>query len=120
VSQISFSEVTKIFKGEKRLTHVAVDNVSFDIEEKEIFGVIGHSGAGKSTLVRLINQLEKPTNGEITVLGKSVGYTHDTNLKILRRSIGMIFQQFNLFSNAFIFIHQNSTQYILICAAVSL
>jgi D-methionine transport system ATP-binding protein len=77
---------------------LAVDDVTFSIEAGEIFGVIGYSGAGKSTLVRLINQLERLSDGEIVVLDQSVGNLNEQQLKNLRSEIGMIFQGFNLFN----------------------
>jgi D-methionine transport system ATP-binding protein len=97
MSIISFKNATKEFHARK-LTTRAVDHVTFNSEEGEIFGVIGHSGAGKSTLVRLINQLEGLSSGELEVLGKSVGHLGESGLKELRKDIGMIFQEFNLFN----------------------
>jgi D-methionine transport system ATP-binding protein len=76
----------------------AVDDVSLDIRRGDIFGIIGYSGAGKSTLVRLINALERPTSGRVTVLGTDITALGEAKLRPLRRKIGMIFQQFNLFS----------------------
>lgn len=77
----------------------AVNDVSLTINEGEIFGIIGHSGAGKSTLVRMINALEKPTSGSVRVLGTEVSVLSEAKLRPIRRDIGMIFQQFNLFSS---------------------
>lgn len=76
----------------------AVDDVSLTINEGDIFGIIGYSGAGKSTLVRLINALEKPTSGTVTVLDTEVSALSEAKLRPIRQKIGMIFQQFNLFS----------------------
>ena len=67
-----------------------------DIYRGEIFGIIGLSGAGKSTLVRCINFLEKPTEGTVTVDGEELGRLSKKQLLEARRSMGMIFQQFNL------------------------
>ena len=67
-----------------------------DIYRGEIFGIIGLSGAGKSTLVRCINFLEKPTEGTVTVDGQELGRLSKKQLLEARRSMGMIFQQFNL------------------------
>jgi D-methionine transport system ATP-binding protein len=97
---ISLRNVTKSFPPGRRgepLVH-AIDNVSLDIEAGEIYGIIGYSGAGKSTLVRLINALEKATSGDIIVDGHQVTNVPDRQLRTLRLDIGMIFQQFNLFS----------------------
>ncbi|MDR3069872.1 MAG: ATP-binding cassette domain-containing protein [Propionibacteriaceae bacterium] len=92
---IKFLNVSKTFaKGNIK----AVDNVSLDIARGEIFGFIGYSGAGKSTLVRLINALEKADSGVIQVLGQDVTKLNENGLNQLRSQIGMIFQQFNLFT----------------------
>lgn len=76
----------------------AVDDVSLNIDNGDIFGIIGYSGAGKSTLVRLINALERPTSGRVTVLGTDITALSESKLRPVRQKIGMIFQQFNLFS----------------------
>ncbi|SER64730.1 methionine ABC transporter ATP-binding protein [Corynebacterium cystitidis] len=62
-------------------------------------GVIGYSGAGKSTLVRMINGLDTPTSGELLLDGVDVVSMSERELRTLRRNIGMIFQQFNLFNS---------------------
>ncbi|NMM95968.1 ABC superfamily ATP binding cassette transporter, ABC protein [Bifidobacterium sp. DSM 109960] len=97
---ISFDHVVKEFKqaGKAAKTTRAVDDVTLTINEGDIFGIIGYSGAGKSTLVRLINALEKPTSGRVTVLGTEVSALGEAKLRPIRQKIGMIFQQFNLFS----------------------
>ena len=74
----------------------ALRDVDLRIEDGEIFGIIGLSGAGKSTLVRCINFLEKPTAGTVTVDGQELGSLSKKQLLEARRSMGMIFQQFNL------------------------
>ena len=77
-------------------TVVALNGIDLDIYRGEIFGIIGLSGAGKSTLVRCINFLEKPTEGTVTVDGQELGRLSKKQLLEARRSMGMIFQQFNL------------------------
>ncbi|MDR0848285.1 MAG: methionine ABC transporter ATP-binding protein [Propionibacteriaceae bacterium] len=94
---ISFVHAKKYFQS-KRKTVKAVDDVSLDIRPGEIFGVIGYSGAGKSTLVRLINVLESVDSGDVIVEGINVTGLKERDLRTLRTHIGMIFQQFNLFS----------------------
>lgn len=74
----------------------ALDGIDLNIRRGEIFGIIGLSGAGKSTLVRCINFLEKPTAGTVTVDGQELGSLSKKQLLEARRSMGMIFQQFNL------------------------
>jgi D-methionine transport system ATP-binding protein len=75
---------------------VAVDNVNLTIEQGEIFGIIGYSGAGKSTLIRLLNGLEKPTNGSVTVNGQEISSISGQKLRQARQKVSMIFQHFNL------------------------
>lgn len=96
---IVFDHVVKEFKQRgKAGTARAVDDVSLTINRGDIFGIIGYSGAGKSTLVRLINALEQPTSGTVTVLGETITALSESKLRPIRQKIGMIFQQFNLFS----------------------
>ncbi|MCC8194113.1 MAG: methionine ABC transporter ATP-binding protein [Deltaproteobacteria bacterium] len=71
-------------------------DLSFSVEEGEIFGIVGHSGAGKSTLLRCFNGLERYQGGSVTVMGKDVAALDDAGLKLLRREMGMIFQNFGL------------------------
>lgn len=75
----------------------AVRDVSFDVKESEIYGIIGLSGAGKSTLIRCLNRLENPTQGDIFIEGRNITSLSEKELNLLRRSIGMIFQNYNLF-----------------------
>ncbi|PFG38590.1 D-methionine transport system ATP-binding protein [Georgenia soli] len=95
---IRFDGVHKTFGEGPKAVH-AVEDVTLDIEEGEIFGVIGYSGAGKSTLVRLINGLERATSGTVQVDGHTVSALSERELRPLRTDIGMVFQQFNLFSS---------------------
>ena len=74
----------------------ALEDISLEIREGEIFGIIGMSGAGKSTLVRCMNFLEKPTKGKVWFNGRDLSQLTKKELYQIRRSIGMIFQQFNL------------------------
>ncbi|MBQ9360719.1 MAG: ATP-binding cassette domain-containing protein [Lachnospiraceae bacterium] len=74
----------------------AVRNIDLEIEKGDIFGIIGLSGAGKSTLVRCLNLLERPTEGRVYVNGKDMIKLTNKELSVERRSIGMIFQHFNL------------------------
>lgn len=96
---IEFSNVTRTFTTGKTSSVTAVDDVSFSVSPGEVYGVIGFSGAGKSTLIRLINGLERPTSGSVTVLGQDITGLSESRLRHLRKRIGMIFQQFNLFSS---------------------
>ncbi len=78
----------------------AVREVSLQIREGDIFGLIGKSGAGKSTLLRLINLLERPDSGRVIVAGRELSALTPRELRAARQQIGMIFQQFNLLQNA--------------------
>jgi len=74
----------------------ALCDINFAIMKGEIFGIIGTSGAGKSTLVRCMNLLERPTSGRVFVDGEDMCLKSGGELSLARRSMGMIFQQFNL------------------------
>src|SRR5512147_1915926 len=74
----------------------ALKNVSFEVKEGEFLVVIGLSGSGKSTLLRCINRLIDPTEGKIYLDDIDVTAAHPTELRNIRRKIGMVFQQFNL------------------------
>ena len=97
-TRVEFQHVGKIFKQGKQTTH-ALRDVSFTVEPGEILGVIGYSGAGKSTLVRQINGLDRPTSGDILLDGQNISQLSEKKLRAMRRNIGMIFQQFNLFNS---------------------
>ncbi len=75
---------------------VALDGINLSICEGEVFGIIGLSGAGKSTLVRCMNFLERPSDGRVYFDGHELGSLTEKQLNEQRRSIGMIFQSFNL------------------------
>ncbi|CAN5393815.1 methionine ABC transporter ATP-binding protein [soil metagenome] len=97
---ISFAGVSKLFPARNDSAEVAaVDNIDLKVPEGAIVGVIGKSGAGKSTLIRLINGLEQPTSGHVHVDGLDIGAMDERGLRQARRSIGMIFQHFNLLSS---------------------
>jgi glycine betaine/proline transport system ATP-binding protein len=77
---------------------VAVNNATFDVEEGEIFVIMGLSGSGKSTVVRLLNRLIEPTTGTIEVDGEDITKMSDEELRALRsRKMSMVFQRFALF-----------------------
>ncbi len=81
----------------------AVQSLSLDIHQGDVFGLIGKSGAGKSTLLRLINLLERPDAGKVFVGGRDLTTLSRRELRDTRQNIGMIFQQFNLLQNATVF-----------------
>lgn len=74
----------------------ALKGVNLDIQKGDIFGIIGKSGAGKSTLVRCLNMLERPTGGSVFFEGRDMCQLTYQDVRVIRRSMGMIFQQFNL------------------------
>lgn len=92
---IHLTDVNKRF-GNGEGSIVAVDSVSFEIGEGEIFGIIGYSGAGKSTLIRLLNGLEAPTSGKITIGKREMSTIKGNELRKARQKVSMIFQHFNL------------------------
>ncbi|WP_027108542.1 methionine ABC transporter ATP-binding protein [Lacticigenium naphthae] len=92
---ITLKDVSKEFTGKNKAVK-AVDAVNLTIQSGEIFGIVGYSGAGKSTLVRMLNGLEKPTSGTVTLNDKIISTMSGQALRKERRAIGMIFQHFNL------------------------
>lgn len=92
---ICVSHISKSFETKAGIVE-ALDDVSFEVEKGEIYGIIGLSGAGKSTLIRCLNLLEKPDKGEIIIDGDNLLELSDRQLREKRRKIGMIFQSFNL------------------------
>ena len=92
---IEIKELCKVFPGEQG-PFTALDHVNITVHDGEIYGVIGMSGAGKSTLVRCINLLERPTEGAVLIDGEDMTALSPKALREKRRSISMIFQQFNL------------------------
>lgn len=70
--------------------------VSFSVQSDDFLAIIGPSGAGKSTLIRCINRLVEPSSGSIQLLGKDLLALNPRELRMMRRNVGMIFQEFNL------------------------
>ncbi|MDB2151021.1 methionine ABC transporter ATP-binding protein [Clostridium butyricum] len=99
---IELKNISVDFKDKGQIVH-AVDNVSLNINKGEVFGIVGLSGAGKSTLVRVINLLQKPTNGEVIIDGENITNLKSNELRKKRLKIGMIFQHFNLISGKTIY-----------------
>ena len=87
----------KLTSVKKNFGHVEVlKDISIEINEGEIYGLIGHSGAGKSTLLRCINGLESYYDGSVNVMGKEIKNLNKNELRAFRKDLGMIFQNFNL------------------------
>ena len=95
---IHLQDIRKAFNAGQANEFLALDQVTLTIESGRATVFKGPSGSGKSTLVRLINGLEPVTSGSLVVDGHPVSAMTDKQLRAVRPDIGMIFQQFNLFS----------------------
>lgn len=91
---IQLNEVSKIYPNGVH----ALKNINLHISKGEFVLIVGESGAGKSTLNKLITREEKPTSGEIIVNEFNIGAIKEKKIPLLRRSIGMVFQEFRLLS----------------------
>ncbi|NGR09246.1 methionine ABC transporter ATP-binding protein [bacterium SGD-2] len=95
---IVLENLRKTYATPERVSH-ALAGVSLRIERGEIFGIIGRSGAGKSTLIRMLNLLERPTEGRVEIDGQEITALSEAELRRFRQSVGMVFQHFNLLSS---------------------
>lgn len=86
---IQLEHISKVYEGATRVE--ALKDISLNVKEGEIFGIIGQSGAGKSTLIRCINMLEAPTSGSVIVNGTDLTTLSKSDLRKARKDIGMIF-----------------------------
>ena len=89
------TNVSKTYKNDGK-EFTALKDVSLEVREGEIFGIIGMSGAGKSTLVRTLNRLEEVTTGSVRFYDEDLAFLNAKQLREVRHSISMIFQGFNL------------------------
>ncbi|MER1968843.1 ATP-binding cassette domain-containing protein [Castellaniella sp. GW247-6E4] len=92
---IDLENIRKTYHSAGRAVHALAD-VNLAIRQGEVFGIIGRSGAGKSTLIRMLNLLERPTEGAVRVDGRDITAFSDAQLREYRRGVGMVFQHFNL------------------------
>lgn len=97
---ILLDRVTKTYG---KVATPALDRVSLHVEPKEFVIVVGQSGAGKTTLLRLLTREEKPTSGKIIVGGIDYDKLKDREIPLLRRKIGVVFQDFKLLPNRTVF-----------------
>lgn len=101
---IRIEKLNKIYgKGTRGAQVTALQDINLEIEDGDIYGIIGLSGAGKSTLVRCINLLESPTSGSVYIDGEDLTKVTNKRLLEIRRNIGMIFQNFRLLQQRTIF-----------------
>ena len=99
---LKVEHISKTFQTDKGEVK-AVRDVSFEVADGEIYGLIGLSGAGKSTVVRCLNLLERPEEEKIYFNGENLASLPDRELRKRRKDIGMIFQHFNLFEQKNVF-----------------
>lgn len=92
---ILLSNVTKTYPNGS----TALDDVSFFIERGEFVFIVGPSGSGKSTLIKLLMHEETPTDGQVIINNKDIGKLKRREIPYLRRSMGVVFQDFRLLSN---------------------
>jgi len=96
---ILLDRVTKTYNRKS----TALDRISVHVEAKEFVIVVGQSGAGKTTLLRLLTREEKPTSGKIVIGGVDYDKLKDKDIPLLRRKIGVVFQDFKLLPNKNVF-----------------
>jgi phosphonate transport system ATP-binding protein len=89
---LRIENLTKIYENGFK----ALDNINLEVPDGQFVAIIGLSGSGKSTLLRCINRLIEPTEGRIIWNDIDITAASDEELRLIRRRIGMIFQQFNL------------------------
>jgi cell division transport system ATP-binding protein len=97
---IRFDEVTKVYAGTQR---PALNQVSLEVTKGEFVFLVGASGSGKSTFLRLVLKEEKATKGVVRVSGKDVAKLSSWKVPHLRRTIGVVFQDFRLLPNKTVF-----------------
>ena len=97
---ILFDSVTKLYASQ---TRPALDEVSLEIEKGEFIFLVGPSGSGKSTFLRLVLREERPTSGQVWVLGKELNRLSNWKIPAMRRHIGTVFQDFRLLPNKTVF-----------------
>jgi len=97
---IKFDQVTKLYSGNPS---PALDNVTLEILKGEFVFLVGASGSGKSSFLRLVLKEEKPSRGQIHVLGQRLGALSSRKVPYFRRNLGVVFQDFRLLPNKNVF-----------------
>lgn len=92
---IKLKDISKVYK--KNI--VALDNINLEINQGEFVFIIGESGAGKSTLLKIMLKEENPTKGHIFMFGEDVTKIRARRIPMLRKQIGVVFQDFRLLEN---------------------
>lgn len=88
---IKVENLTHIYMKDTVFQHIALDNVSFSIDDGEFVGLIGHTGSGKSTLIQHLNGLLKPSSGRILLDDMDIN-SKEVSLKTVRQKVGLVFQ----------------------------
>ncbi|WP_391117096.1 ABC transporter ATP-binding protein [Psychrobacillus sp. L3] len=95
MSILTLEEVTKVYEG--KVAHLAINQLSFEVEKGEFLAVMGPSGSGKTTLLNLISTIDIPTSGDIRINGTNPLQLTTNDLSLFRRrQLGFVFQDFNL------------------------
>ena len=95
MSVLNIKDVTKVYEG--KVTHRALNQLSFEVESGEFIAIMGPSGSGKTTLLNLISTIDQPTSGEIIINGVNPRtLNRNEHAYFRRRQLGFVFQDFNL------------------------
>ena len=78
-----------------------LNDISFEVPKGDFVAIVGKSGAGKSTLLRCLNLLNRPKSGEINIAGEDIINSNKSKLKLIRRDIAFIFQDYNVLDNLY-------------------
>lgn len=99
---IELKNIDVVFETKKGKVQ-GVSDVSLQVDQGDIYGIVGFSGAGKSTLIRTVNLLQRPTSGQVFISGEEITNLGEKQLRDRRKKIGMIFQHFNLLKSKTVF-----------------
>lgn len=96
---IKFNQISKIYPG----GNIALKDIDFEIANGDFISIVGRSGAGKSTLLKLIIREDQPTEGTILIEGTDIAEIHPSDIPVLRRKIGVVFQDIKLLPSRTVF-----------------